>query len=310
MKKIAKYLEACDRMNAPVLLMDEMAIIPVEEPYAFVQPRSIDLDELSTIEEVNLSIRNAGGGFLIIPRVSTDVDWIEIEDTTPKKALEWTDDPLTLKVKIDREKLPAGEHSGVITVEMQLEEKTLHRIPVGVRVPKEDAAIVVASPDVVDFGSVPLHKEYRFTFRNGSASMVYLQGAMTNWESGSVLMTKDNDEFYVTIPLEDGEYLYQFNVDGRNLPDPGNQQRVVIGDRGVCSKLVLNRFSRVVEIRNISPRAMRVDLIPSGEEISLSQPQIKLSRGERTQITINLLPRMMNPGAKSYRVDIQVRSQP
>jgi hypothetical protein len=253
-KLIDKYLEISDRINAPILIEDDTTLKSIEEPYAFIQPQLIDLTEFDISQETNFSISNAGTGLLIISSISSDVDWIKIDDSGGKKVLECSDDPFLIKIKIEKEKLPAGDHNGIITIQTMQDTKTIHQIPISVHIPKEDSALVVPSKDVLDFGSVTLHKEAEFTFTGssedsippslGGTRLVYLQGDFTNWELSRISMSRVGDLYFTILPLEDGEYLYQFSFDGREFPDPNNQQMVVIGEHGNCSKLTLNRYSR------------------------------------------------------------------
>jgi len=308
MRTIDKYLEISDRINAPILIEDDTAIKPVEEPYAFIQPQAINVTEFDAYEEFTLSISNAGTGFLIISSISSDVDWIKIDDSGEKKVLEYSDEPFLLKIRIEKEKLPAGEHAGTVTIQTIQDAKANHQIPVHVRIPKEDAALIAPSTDFLDFGSIPLHKEFEFTYAGASSDLVYLQGDFTNWELGRIPMNQIGDRFSVILPLEDGEYLYQFSVDGREFPDPNNQQMVIIGEHGNCSKLVLNRYKRDFVLTNIGTKSLKVKLVPT-EGINLNENEFWLDKGEKKQINAFLLPQKMSLGTNSFRIDIEVKSR-
>ena len=307
-KPIDKYLEISDRLNAPIMIEDGTVIKPFEEPYTFIQPQNIDLTEFDTDEEITIQLSNSGAGFLIISSVSADVDWIKIDNNGDKKVLEWSDEPFPLKIRIERDKLPAGEHNGTITIQTIQDAKTLHQIPIHICIPKEDAALIVPSTDVLNFGSIPLHKEFEFNFAGEADQIVYLQGDFTNWELGRITMNRVEDNFRAIIPLEDGEYLYQFSVDGRELPDPNNQQRIVIGEHGNCSKLSLNRYRRDFTLTNVGTKSLKVKLtVPEG--ISLSEYEFWLEKREKKSITIFLLPSKMNPGINIFNIDIEVKSR-
>jgi len=307
-KLIDKYLEISDRINAPILIEDDTVIKPIEEPYAFIQPQTIDLNEFDTSEEFTLSISNAGVGFLIISAISSDVNWIKIDDSGEKKVLEYSDEPFPLKLRIEKEKLPAGEHTGTVTIQTIQNTNVIHQIPVRVSIPKDDAALIISSTDVLDFGSIPLHKEFEFAFAGGSGDLVYLQGDFTNWELGRISMNQAGDGFRVFLPLEDGEYLYQFSVNGREFPDPNNQQRIVIGEHGNCSKLMLNRYKRDFVLTNIGTKSLKTKLT-STEGIALSEYEFWLEKGEKKQISAFLLTQQMNLGTNSFRIDIETKSR-
>jgi len=307
-KFIDKYLEISDRINAPVMIEDDTTLKPIEEPYAFIQPQVIDLTVFDISEEINLSISNAGTGLLIISSISSDVDWIKIDDSGDKKVLECSDDPFLIKIRIEKEKLPAGEHNGIITIQTMQNAKATHQIPVSVRIPKEDSALVVSSTDVLDFGSVTLHKEAEFTYTGNSGELVYLQGDFTNWELGRIPMSRVGDLYFTILSLEDREYLYQFSVDDREFPDPNNQQMVVIGEHGNCSKLVLNRYSRNFILTNVGAKSLKVKLIPT-EGINLIEYEFWLEKGEKKQVNVYLVPQKMTLGMNSFRIDIEVKSR-
>ncbi len=304
--KIEKYQEISDRLNAPVLIEEDIKVIPVDEPYAFIQPYTIDLEG---IEHFSISIKNAGGGFLILSDVYTDVDWIEIEGNIEKKALEWSDDPVNIKFRVYKERIPVGDQIGNIILETRQDRKNIHKILIQTSIPKEDAHAIVVSPELVDFGSVSIYKDHEFVLRETFAQSVFLQGDFTNWELGRIQMKKVGDEFRVFIPLEDGEYLYQFDVDGRIIPDPDNQQKVIISEHGICSKLVLDRLRRSFQLSNIGSKSIKVKIKPFGGGITLNKYDFWINKGEKVDIDIFILPHLLKVGRNAFRIDIMVKSE-
>ncbi|MGB9595211.1 MAG: glycogen-binding domain-containing protein, partial [Candidatus Poribacteria bacterium] len=136
----------------------------------------------------------------------------------------------------------------------------------------------------------------------------YLQGDFTNWELGRIQMKKEGNRFRVIIPLEDGEYLYQFYVDDREFTDPNNQQKVILGEHGSCSKLNLNRYNRSLTITNVKSRSEKIKLVPS-ENISLSEYEFSLRKGEKKQIDVFLIPYSMQMGINQGQISIETRSR-
>lgn len=304
--KIEKYLEISDRINAPVLIEEDIKIIPIDEPYVYIQPFTIDLEGT---ENFSVSIRNVGSGFLILSDVRTDVDWIEIEGNVEKKALEWSDEPINVNFRICKEKIPIGDQKGNIIFETRQDRKNIHKLSIQTSILKEDASAIVASPELLDFGPVPIYKDYEFILRNDSAQSVYLQGDFTNWELMRIGMKKIGEEFRAFIPLEDGEYLYQFDVDGRIIPDPDNQQKVIISEQGICSKLVLDRFKRSFQLRNIGSKSLKVKIKPYGNGITLDKYDFWINKGEKVDINVFILPHLMKVDRNVFRVDILVKSE-
>jgi hypothetical protein len=305
---IDKYLEISDRINAPILIEDDTVIKPIDKPYAFIQPQSIEMEEFDNADEFTMQISNAGSGLLIISNISADVEWIKIDDDGDKKVVEHSDKPLSIKIGIERDRLPAGENIGNITIQTIQDDKTSYKIPVIVNTPKEDSATIIASTNFLDFGFVPINKEVEFIFDIETAQTVYLQGDWTNWELGRVPMKKINQSFKAVIPLEDGEYLYQFCVDDRELTDPNNQQKIIIGEHGNCSKLILNRYNRQFVIANVASKSQKVKLT-SSDSINLSEYEFWLEKGEKKQIDVFLVTSAMQIGTNLGQINIEDKSR-
>lgn len=304
--KIDKYQNISDKLNAPVLIEEDIKVTPVDEPYAFIQPYFIDLEES---DNFILCIRNAGSGYLILADVYADVDWIKIEEDVEKKALEWSDEPINVKFKIYKEKIPIGDQVGNIIFETRQDKKNIHKISIRTSIPKESASAIIVYPEVIDFGYVPVYKDYEFVFKEDSALSVYLQGDFTNWELERISMQKVDDEFRACVPLDDGEYLYQLDVDGRIVPDPNNQKQVVISEHGVCSKLVLSRLKRSFQLRNAGSKLIKVKIKLDGSAITLSKYDFGVSKGDKVDIDVFVLPHLLKVGRNEFRIDIMVKSE-
>lgn len=307
-KTIDKYLEISDRINAPILIEDDTIIKPIDKPFAFIQPQFIEIEQFDDTDEFTLQISNAGNGLLIISDISADVQWIKIGYDGDKKVLEYSDKPLSIKIDIERERLPAGENIGNITIHAIQDDKITYQIPVTVNIPKDESATIIASTNFLDFGSVTINKEVEFVFVSEIAETVYLQGDFTNWELGRIPMKKEGNKFRVVIPLEDGEYLYQFCVGDREFTDPNNQQKVILGEHGSCSKLNLNRYTLPLIIANVAPKSQKIKLIPS-ENINLSEYEFTLGKGEKRQIDVFLIPYLMQIGTNQGQIVIETRSR-
>jgi len=307
-KTIDKYLEISDRINAPILIEDDTIIEPIDKPFAFIQPQFIEIEQFDDTDEFTLQISNAGNGLLIISDISADVQWIKIGYDGDKKVLEYSDKPLSIKIDIERERLPAGENIGNITIHTIQNDKMTYQIPVTVNIPKDESATIIASTNFLDFGSVTINKEVEFVFVSEIAETVYLQGDFTNWELGRIPMKKEGNKFRVVIPLEDGEYLYQFCVGDREFTDPNNQQKVILGEHGSCSKLNLNRYTLPLIIANVAPKSQKIKLIPS-ENINLSEYEFTLGKGEKRQIDVFLIPYLMQIGTNQGQIVIETRSR-
>jgi len=307
-KTIDKYLEISDRINAPILIEDDTIIEPIDKPFAFIQPQFIEIEQFDDTDEFTLQISNAGNGLLIISDISADVQWIKIGYDGDKKVLEYSDKPLSIKIDIERERLPAGENIGNITIHAIQDDKITYQIPVTVNIPKDESATIIASTNFLDFGSVTINKEVEFVFVSEIAETVYLQGDFTNWELGRIPMKKEGNKFRVVIPLEDGEYLYQFCVGDREFTDPNNQQKVILGEHGSCSKLNLNRYTLPLIIANVAPKSQKIKLIPS-ENINLSEYEFTLGKGEKRQIDVFLIPYLMQIGTNQGQIVIETRSR-
>ena len=106
---------------------------------------------------------------------------------------------------------------------------------------------------------VPLHKEemlarvtstqipydtevkYRkFFITAPGASQVELRADFNRWGKDPIVLTPYKKGYFETsVALTGGEYKYVFAVDGKEVPDPSNQDRQKLGDgREVCIKTV------------------------------------------------------------------------
>ncbi len=80
-----------------------------------------------------------------------------------------------------------------------------------------------AQPVAVDGG-------IRFTYADPNASSVSLAGEFNGWSTTANPMTNEDGVWAITVPLEAGQQLYKFVVDGNWIADPTNP--VTAGDYG------------------------------------------------------------------------------
>ncbi len=75
---------------------------------------------------------------------------------------------------------------------------------------------------------------------NGAAKTVSVMGSFNNWNRSSSPMTPTNDGRYeISVPLDVGRYEYKFVVDGKEMIDPSNPDKVPNGFGDFNSVLVV-----------------------------------------------------------------------
>ena len=83
-------------------------------------------------------------------------------------------------------------------------------------------------------------KYRKFFITVPNASKVELVGDFNRWGQDPVSLTPYKKGYFETsVALASGEYKYAFLVDGKEMPDPSNQDRQILPDgREVCIKTV------------------------------------------------------------------------
>jgi glycosidase len=88
-----------------------------------------------------------------------------------------------------------------------------------------------ALPVIVQSGTTT-QQLFTFTYKpEGIVSKVFVSGSFNNWNKGSdQLLDKQGTGVYeLSMPLEPGNYIYKFLVDGKEILDPGNQEKAPTG---------------------------------------------------------------------------------
>ena len=82
-------------------------------------------------------------------------------------------------------------------------------------------------------------KYRKFYLTAPGAQKVELLADFNRWGKDPITLTKYRKGYFETsVALTGGDYKYVFAVDGKETPDPGNQDRVEINGRVVCIKTV------------------------------------------------------------------------
>ena len=86
----------------------------------------------------------------------------------------------------------------------------------------------------------PEVKYRKFFITTSNASKVELVGDFNRWGKDPILLTPYKKGYFETsVALASGEYKYAFVVDGKETPDPSNQDRQILFDgREICIKTV------------------------------------------------------------------------
>ena len=83
-------------------------------------------------------------------------------------------------------------------------------------------------------------KYRKFFITATNASKVELVGDFNRWGADPILLTPYKKGYFETsVALASGEYKYAFVVDGKEIPDPSNQDRQLLPNgREICIKTV------------------------------------------------------------------------
>jgi cyclomaltodextrinase len=75
-------------------------------------------------------------------------------------------------------------------------------------------------------------QSYTFSYRStAKVEKVCVMGSFNNWnrESNRLIDPRGDGVYKLTLPLDPGNYLYKFIVDGKEIPDPANPERTPTG---------------------------------------------------------------------------------
>lgn len=113
------------------------------------------------------------------------------------------------------------------------------------------------------------------------------------------------DYFAATVGLEDGEYLFAYEVDGRTAPDPRHAQRLLLSHEGAFTPLRLERYAETLSVRNTSAadKNLRVETdtpwLTTGAELELRP-------GREERVTLRFLPELMVLGENRGELGVTV----
>ncbi len=94
------------------------------------------------------------------------------------------------------------------------------------------------TPAPVSYDTEVKYRKFFITAPN--AGKVELVGDFNRWGQDAIVLTPYKKGYFETsVSLASGEYKYAFVVDGKETPDPSNQDRQILPDgREVCIKTV------------------------------------------------------------------------
>lgn len=102
---------------------------------------------------------------------------------------------------------------------------------------KEDM-LARRTPAPASYDNEVKYRKFFITVPNAAA--VELVGDFNRWGKDPISLTAYKKGYFETsVALASGEYKYAFLVDGKEMPDPSNQDRQILPDgREVCIKTV------------------------------------------------------------------------
>ena len=102
----------------------------------------------------------------------------------------------------------------------------------------KEAMLARLTPNSNSYNNEVKYRKFFITVPN--ASKVELVGDFNRWGKDPILLTAYKKGYFETsVALAGGEYKYAFIVDGKEMPDPSNQDRQLLPDgREICIKTV------------------------------------------------------------------------
>lgn len=102
---------------------------------------------------------------------------------------------------------------------------------------KKEDALSKALPPKRGFNTEVKYR--RFFITAPGAQKVELLADFNRWGRDPVELKKYRKGYFETsVALTGGDYKYVFSIDGKETPDPGNKDRVLLNGREVCIKTV------------------------------------------------------------------------
>ncbi|MBK7409781.1 MAG: glycogen-binding domain-containing protein [Saprospirales bacterium] len=142
--------------------------------------------------------------------------------------------------------------------------------------------------------------------RDSSYKKVRVKGEMNNWDAQSAEMKLQNGIWEYTFDLEPGDYLYRFEVDGKEILDPKNPQKGNTNSGGTYSKLSLKQANaaKMPKLRTMrtSDQSIELELSNPGAVFAFWENHLIPTRKEGGKITIPIPEEAASRGESFIRV--------
>jgi hypothetical protein len=157
-------------------------------------------------------------------------------------------------------------------------------------------------------GQVDLFQGQRFEINAPGAQQVeLLWRAVRDGTSQRVVMDHQRgDLFCALIGIQDGEYVFGYQVDGWIRPDARYAGRLVFRGDGVLAHLKLARQERVVVLHNRG-KMEEVVWVESSVPWMALETEKRVAAGERVMVGARLIPQQMAPGLNEGFLRVQAR---
>src|SRR5438552_10225728 len=108
-------------------------------------------------------------------------------------------------------------------------------------------------------------------------------------------MAAEREEFTVTLSLPDGRYLYRFQVDDHQVPDPRSPHQLVVTESGIASVLYLQRWRRTARVQNHRKAPVTLQVRPSQPWLHVTPTELTLPGLASAELLLELRPSDMTP---------------
>lgn len=116
------------------------------------------------------------------------------------------------------------------------------------------------------------------------------------------------DMFETTVGIQDGDYLFTYDVDGCTRPDSRYSQRIVVKPDGVFAPVRLARREKTVTLRNQSSWDEVVRLETDSPWL-VADAELRLPAGGRAEPVVRVIPEKINPGRHTGKLTASVHRQ-
>jgi hypothetical protein len=171
----------------------------------------------------------------------------------------------------------------------------------------DNPTALTADPAVINC-SIDLFQDRTFELVAPSAEQVALLWRKPSGSEPSrvVMDAQRENRFDTTITIDDGEYIFGYEIDGRMRPDPCYAQRLLLCGRGIFARLKLERYAYLLTLHSSEESDLVVGL-DSDAAWLVPETNLLIAAGRTMTTKLRLLPTEMVQGMNSATLHVNAR---